>query len=386
MHASLAELLEHLNLGLLWVTRDGVVRFANGEAVQRTGLVAGRKLYDPDLMRAVAISVAGQVPRTATAAGSSPDGGSPLRCRVIPGLAQDDAFVLISADPRQDDGSGFDSLLQAIRSDLREPLQKAQTTLSEVAATEPEPAALDALLDDVSQVLSVVDKLVDLADLWNSGALLATDRVELWPLLQQVWAETEPLAMDRGVKVHFRARADAASLPTLYGSERWLKRVLQECLDAAVRGTRRGASLVIEHRQMGPRALIVFRKSGVFAMRSTAEAMDLSSSMHPGRPVPSPQLSAREQIGFKLCRHIVSLHGGYLREEMDDGVRNFIIDLPTGAPHHDAQQQLDIAQAQRYASDLAALMTHARQRTHGAPLAAIEPDADQALANARSAG
>ena len=28
MHASLAELLENLKPGLLWVTRDGVVRYA----------------------------------------------------------------------------------------------------------------------------------------------------------------------------------------------------------------------------------------------------------------------------------------------------------------------------------------------------------------------
>ncbi len=54
MHASLAELLENLNPGLLWVTRDGVVRYANGEAAQRTGLAAGRKIYDPDLVPSLA--------------------------------------------------------------------------------------------------------------------------------------------------------------------------------------------------------------------------------------------------------------------------------------------------------------------------------------------
>ena len=39
MHATLAELLEDLKSGLLWVNRDGVVRYANGDASTRTGLV-----------------------------------------------------------------------------------------------------------------------------------------------------------------------------------------------------------------------------------------------------------------------------------------------------------------------------------------------------------
>jgi hypothetical protein len=57
----------------------------------------------------------------------------------------------------------------------------------------------------------------------------------------------------------------------------------------------------------------------------------------------------------------VTLHGGRLREEMEDGLRNFLIDLPTGAPHRSDSAQLDIAQAQRYARDLAALMARARR-------------------------
>jgi CheY-like chemotaxis protein len=83
------------------------------------------------------------------------------------------------------------------------------------------------------------------------------------------------------------------------------------------------------------------------------------------KSVPHGGLSARDQIGLKLCRHIVSLHGGQLREEEEDGVRNFLIELPTGAPHRNDQSQLDVAQAQRYATDLAALMS--RARTHGKP-------------------
>jgi signal transduction histidine kinase len=275
---------------------------------------------------------------------------------VIPGLGRDDAFVLIAPDAGEDGGAAFDNLMQVIRADLRDPLAEARSALSLVRDHDGH-HEIDALVDGVQELVRVLDKLVDLAELWGSGALFANDRIELWPLLQAVWAELEPAALARQVRVRFRAQADAATLATIYGSEHWLRRVFLECLESAIRSSPQGAVLEIEHRQMGPRAVIVFRDCGMFAARAT-DAVELPRS---GRRA-EPRRSARDQIGLKLCRHIVSLHGGQLREEEDEGLHNFVIDLPTGAPHRsDEQSQMDIAQAQRYAADLAALMARARR-------------------------
>ncbi|MFY7857316.1 MAG: hypothetical protein ACOVQT_14350 [Rubrivivax sp.] len=124
-----------------------------------------------------------------------------------------------------------------------------------------------------------LDKLVDLAGVWSSGSLLANDRIELWPLLQAAWAELQPLAQDRNVKVRFRSAGELGNLATLYGSENWLRRVFMECLEAAVREGRPGSTVVIEHRQLGPRAVVVFHDSGVFA-RAVREGVELAA---PGR-------------------------------------------------------------------------------------------------------
>ena len=72
------------------------------------------------------------------------------------------------------------------------------------------------------------------------------------------------------------------------------------------------------------------------------------------------RLASRDLIGLKLCQQIVAQHGGQLREEHDDGQRNFLIDLPTGAPFRTEVSAADIAQAQAYARDLAALMARRR--------------------------
>jgi K+-sensing histidine kinase KdpD len=286
-----------------------------------------------------------------------------LQCRVIPGLARDDAFVLIAPEAGLDAGTAYDNLMQVIRADLRDPLREAHASL-EVARRSGDAHEIDLVADGVAELVRVLDRLVDLAELWGSGALLASDRIELWPLLQSVWAEIEPLAVGRSVKVRFRAQGEAANLATIYGSESWLRRVFLECLESAVRSERAGGTLEIEHRQLGPRAVIVFRDCGVFAHRAE-NSIELKGSVAKGQAATRGR--ARDQIGLKLCQHILALHGGQLRDEQEDGECNFVIDLPTGAPHHSEESQLDIAQAQRYASDLAALMARARHRSGDAP-------------------
>lgn len=359
MHATLAELLENLKPGLLWVNREGVVRYANGLASARTGLAAGRKLYDPDLTRAVAAAVADQGVRAVDsvapqrAAGGD---GSELKCRVLPGLARDDAFVLIGADGASDAGIAFDNLMMVIRTELRDPLRRARGEQSAPAASGGANGG-----GPLHEVLAVLDKLVDLADVWGSDTLAANDRIEPWPLLQKVWNQLEPLARERSITVRFRPHGQTDDLAAIYGSARWLERVFVECLEAALRDGRRGATLDIEYRQLGPRALVIFRDCGVFA-GAAADAMALERTA----PAGSARPQAREHIGLKLCEHIVALHGGRLREEHEEGQRHFLIDLPTGAPHRNETTQLDIAQAQRYASDLAALMARARTRGRAA--------------------
>ncbi|WP_442975249.1 endonuclease III domain-containing protein, partial [Salmonella enterica] len=48
-HSTLSELLENLKQGLLWVTRDGVVRYANADATRRTGLAPGKTPYEVEM-------------------------------------------------------------------------------------------------------------------------------------------------------------------------------------------------------------------------------------------------------------------------------------------------------------------------------------------------
>ena len=175
------------------------------------------------------------------------------------------------------------------------------------------------------------------------------------------------------------ANADAGArtgLTALYGSERWLSRVLRECPRSAVRSTRCDAMLDIERRQLGPRAVVVFRDSGVFSARDQRnDGIALGNGQKPvaGAKAAKPKLGAREQIGLKLCRHIVALHRGPLREEEEAGMRNFLVDLPTTAPHRADEAAIDVAQAQQCAGDLSALMNRARRKNAKTGSGAAQP-------------
>ena len=273
---------------------------------------------------------------------------------IIPGLEGDDAFVLIGGPADTDGSEPVDALMRAVRCDLRDPLRQAHAALEValLAGAGPDGQALEleALLDRVAGLLEVADELVDLAHLWGGGEIKSDDRIELWTLLQQVWGEVEPLAMDRRVRVRFTTDTPSGELATLYGHARWIRRVFVDCLKSAVRLAPMGGEMEVAHRQDGATARIVLLDCAPF---------------NPGAPGPGAAA-----IGHQLCRHVLARHGGRLLEERDGERRHLVIELPTGAPHHNDEARMAIAQAQQYARDLAALRSRARDPQRAVPATA----------------
>ena len=153
MHATLSELLENLQTGMLWLSRDGLVRFANTQAVAKLRLNAGSRVQEPTLVNAVSGTVREQSARVVTIAGHPASPGAPvpeLRCKVLPGLSRDDAMVLVADGADEQADVGFDNLMQVIRSDLRDPLSLLTQSLV-VARNDRDVHALDALCDQVEE-------------------------------------------------------------------------------------------------------------------------------------------------------------------------------------------------------------------------------------------
>ncbi|MFO1328951.1 MAG: sensor histidine kinase [Rubrivivax sp.] len=366
MHPSLQTIFGHLAGGLLWLTADGRIKYVNARAKALGGFEVGQQLAESTLKRAVAVVAGGRHDRPIDMEYLPPGGERRLlHAQTTPALSAGEAFVFLDEAAPHGEPLALDNLMTVIRSDLGNPLERLVRALTRLRDGDASLAQTEEALDQAKGIVETLQRMVDLSTLWSSESLLATDRIEIWPLLKQAWTQLQSFAESKRLTVRLLDQSDAGAMPVTYGSEFWIRRVLLESLQAALRHATPGATLDIELRQMGPRVLIVFRNSGMWPASSGRGAVTLAQPSRGARAAgtaAAPALAAKDLIGLHLCERIIRLHGGLLREEDDDGLRNFLIDLPTGAPGREAHDAtMDAAQAQRYAADLAALMARRRK-------------------------
>lgn len=373
MNPVLQGLLDRVKDGLAWANADGQITFINANAEAFTGMKVGDTLPMCPLARAVAVIASGKLQKELQLEFEPTAGCKQLLvAQVGPGMAAGEAWIYFKPPPAYGEALAMHNLMTVIKSDLGDPLKQFSSSLKNALEND-NPEAFKKCLEKVAEVTDTVTHLTDLAELWGSENLLAQDRIEIWPMLQNCWFQEEGNALARKITVRLMNRIDESEMPVVYASLFWLKRVFAESLGAALKAVPNGGTLDIELRQMGPRVLIVFRNSGMWPSRvDDARILAAPSEDAPKKPEPAkpaaakngpPQQTAKDLIGFHLCQRILSLHGGQMGEEEEDGLRNFLIDLPTGAPYMAETTALDAAQAQRYAADLAILMARRRQKS-----------------------
>ena len=214
-------------------------------------------------------------------------------------------------------------------------------------------------MGQIQEVLQALDKLLDLAGLGTAAHCWPPTASSCGRCCNRSGANCNCcIAIQRGIKVRFQSQDET----TQSRHALWQRDLAAPCLHGvpgvALRTAPRGSALVIEHRQLGPRALIVFRDSGCSRPTSAASSSRPSLNLGANQPSPcKPRASGSASSSAGMC----SLHGGQLRR---GGRRQPLPDRPAHRrPARSTDPQNDIAQAQRYASDLAALMARARRKT-----------------------
>lgn len=353
MNSALSEILMGMSEGLLVVAGDGQIRFANSAAQRLVGLRRGGHIPPGQVHRSVEAMAAGKGGDPALITLKESASGA-LKAKVLPGLQLGEAIVLITESGREAlVQRAFDNLLTVIGSDLRDPCQRLADALEHGPATG---AGLAQQLASVKEVAELLSKLIDLGQLWGSEDFRAEDRIMLDVLLQEIWSEVSPLAVAKNV--HVAIHGVTPDSAPVYGSQVWLKRALEECLREAIQAAPRNAKVEIEGRQVGERMMLVFRNAGLYAPSDSRHKSFLPGPA-PGQP---GRLTAQAVIGLNLCKRIIELHGGSLKEERDFDQLDFVIDLPTGAPYQTAHAELDLSQAQRYAEDIARLLSSRKKQ------------------------
>jgi anti-sigma regulatory factor (Ser/Thr protein kinase) len=148
------------------------------------------------------------------------------------------------------------------------------------------------------------------------------------------------------------------TLPPLYGNSRIIRRAICECIDNAITHSRREVNsqqnleVRIQYFLTGEHVLITVRNQGAIPEDKGIEVREAFA------PASAP---GNGRLGLPLVNRIVGLHGGNMRitSSVEDEVR-VMLEFPTGAPQR-GHDRLDLAQVQRYATDLAQLMSRRRK-------------------------
>ena len=203
-----------------------------------------------------------------------------------------------------------------------------------------------------------LSRLTDLIDIFGEEVAFDNDRVEVAPLIELLCQALAPRA--RAMQVNFRIVASKQTLPPIYGSEKLIRRAFQECLENALVHSRKAvtgneaSTVEIRLRMTGTHVMMGIHNQGATVVKvRSSEVL---------KPFAATSASGPVRLGLPLIQRIVEMHGGSMRMNNagDDNV-NVLLEFPTGAPQR-VQNQLDAAQAQRYASDLAQLMSSRKRR------------------------
>lgn len=250
-------------------------------------------------------------------------------------------------------------IMELLRDELLPPLHHFATQLKALPRL-PLGSAIGHAEQELSQRLQ---RLVDLTTVFGEEVLALDDRIEILPLLRGLCEELSPRSTKTAVR--FVLIDPPEPLPPIYGNEKLVRRAFHECLYNAMVHSRTEVSVrdmvtvEIRFTLSGEHVLVSVRNRGVTTVRVQGNE-DVPLFAATTRMAPAGKLP---RLGLPLVKRIVALHGGNLRfGAVGDDTVQMLIEFPTGAPHR-GSARLDIEQAQRYAQDLAKLLSRKKKAT-----------------------
>jgi signal transduction histidine kinase len=353
-------LFDQVQSGVVWVQRNGVVRYANKAAVQMTPVMLGQSMMDPVAERTV--KAAGQdmlklpFQFELTTQEAHPDA---IRAVVIPApVGQDLMVVLNNVSQQRWYSQALENLIGYIDAEMAMPIEALTDKLPRTAKLLQSQEALgelESLVQDAAALSTKLGKLHDLVEVFGESAIHRDERIMLPDLLRQALNEVMPQAQARNITVAVAGVGD--ELPAVYGSVHWLSKAMSEYLEQSIRSAQSGGVIELSIQASGTRVMVRARNQGLFVSnherRNAFVPFGVGDSAKPS--------GVRRGIGLALAQRILEQHGGSVRIEDEFDSVDFVLEIPAGAPaSQDAQ--LSVEQAQRYAHDMSQLMARSMAR------------------------
>jgi signal transduction histidine kinase len=373
MNEAFRMLFDQVQSGVVWVQRNGIVRYANKAAVQMTPVMLGQSMMDPVAERTV--KAAGQdmlklpFQFELTTQEAHPD---MIRAVVIPApVGQDLMVVMNNVSQERWYSQALENLIGYIEAEMALPIEALADKLPMAAQLVHQQGALgelQALVTEAGALSTKLGKLRDLVSVFGESAIHRDERIMLPDLLRQALGEVMAQAQARNVTVAVGGIDD--EMPAVYGSTHWLSKAMSEYLEQSIRSAQPGGVISVSIQASGTRVMVRARNQGLFVSnherRNAFVPFGVGDSAEPG--------DVRRGIGLALAQRILEQHGGSVRIEDEFDSVDFVMEIPAGAPaSQDAQ--LSVEQAQRYAHDMSQLMARsmARKVQAAAPPKPAEP-------------
>lgn len=360
MNEAFRLLFDQVKSGVVWVERNGIVRYANKAAVQMTPVMLGQSMLDPVAERTV--KAAGQdmlrlpfqfelITQEASA--------DTIRAVVIGApVGKDLMVVLNNVSEERWYSQALENLIGYIEAEMAHPIEALAQKLPQIAQLVQQPGAtgeLARLVADATALSTKLGKLRDLVSVFGESAIQRDERILLPDLIKRAVDEVLPQAGARNITIATPGLEQ--TLPPVYGSAHWLSKAMSEYLEQSVRSAQPGGLIELSVQANGTRVMVRARNRGMFVSNH-----ERRSAFVPFGVGDSPQPSdMRRGIGLALSQRILEQHGGSVRIEDEFESVDFVLEIPAGAPAtQDAQ--LSVEQAQRYARDMSQLMARSMSK------------------------
>ena len=360
MNEAFRQLFDQVKSGVVWVQRDGVVRYANKAAVQMTPVMLGQVMMDPVADRTVKAAGQGMLKLPfqfeLTTQEAHPDS---IRAVLIGAPVGNDLMVVLNnVSEERWYSQALENLVGYIEAEMAHPIEALAQKLPRIAQIVQQQGAtgeLAALVEDASSLSVKLGKLRDLVSVFGESTIQRDERILLSDLLRRAVGEVMPAARARNITLSATDLSD--DLPVVYGSSHWLSKAMSEYLEQSVRSAQPGDLIELSIQAVGTRVNVRARNQGLFVShherRGAFVPFGVGDTGKPG--------DARQGIGLALSQRILEQHGGCVRIEDEFDSVDFVLELPAGAPStQDAQ--LSVEQAHRYAHDMSELLARSMAR------------------------
>jgi signal transduction histidine kinase len=233
-----------------------------------------------------------------------------------------------SRDALSRDGRRKSEFLSILAHELRNPLAPIANSLelikrfgnNESVTAE----ARESIERQLSQMVRLVDDLLDVSRITRDKLELRTEPVDLKSIVEQSIEACRPLLHDSGL----RLRRDFSREPIhLDADPVRLVQVFQNLLNNACKYTERGGEVTVTTKREDDAAMVSVCDTGIgIPSDRLGEVFEMFSQVHPGTIRPDPGLG----IGLALVKRLVEMHKGKV-EARSEGLgrgAEFVVKLP----------------------------------------------------------